>query len=136
MHSLIKLGDTILKQLKGAPIGGVMSSALAVSVCVYSEHRWITSLGESRPFIKASRYVDDCTGVVVYNKRFPNTKVRVKKLIHSYKTSCYPKDLVLKPEPIIDGEYKFLETSTQVLKNKITVKHFLKNTESIKKNKN
>ena len=108
-----------------------MSSALAIAVCTYSEHRWISSLGANKKLIKAWRYVDDASGVIAYSSILPNTKSRAEKIAKSYKNNCYPKDLILKPETIDNGDYKFLETLTTVKENTISVKHFLKNTESI-----
>ena len=123
--------DNILKQRMGAPIGGILSSIYATFVCAYSEHRWITSIGDDSEFISIFRYVDDVVVAIAYSKRIPHSRARAEKINLSYKNNCYPKDLILKNEPVENGKFNFLETSTTINLSSVNVVHNLKNYDSI-----
>ena len=131
-NAFFTVGKYIFKQKNGVPIGSVLSGVESMAVCVMSEHEWIASLGDYKYLIGCVRFVDDCSGVIAYSKSIQHTKYRAKKILQGYKTDCYPKELILKEEEIKNGSYRFLETITTVNKNKINVKHFLKNSDSIK----
>lgn len=130
------VGDTILLQKAGAPIGGVLSTALAVSTCVYTEIMFVESLGVDSRRLRVIRYVDDITVLIAILRNDPESLIKAQELYQNLKVNCYPKELVLKPENINNGSFKFLETLTTVRGNTIRVRHFSKNTQHIKNNGN
>ena len=109
-HAIFTVGSQLTRQKQGAPIGGVMSTSLAIVTCVYSEIPFVSSLGVDVRFLRVIRYVDDITGVVAFLKNDPASFIRAKNILRKLKTECYPNELVLKNEPIECGSYRFLET--------------------------
>ena len=133
-HAIFTVGSQLTKQKQGAPIGGIMSTSIAIATCVYSEIAFVSTLGVDTRFLRVVRYVDDIAGVIAFLKNDPASFLRAKAILKKLQTECYPKELVLKPEPIDDGSFRFLETLTTVQGNTIVVRHHNKNHESLQAN--
>ena len=127
-----KVGEMILLQKAGVPIGGVLSTALAVATCVYSETSFLKALGPDLKNLRVIRYVDDITGLVAFLANDPTSFIQAQNLVLKLQNECYPEELVLKTEPIQKGKYKFLETITTVQGNTIKLRHLSKNHAHIK----
>ena len=99
------IGDKIIKQTLGIPMGSPASPAMAIALCMYYEHRF----QESNPefgIIQGHRYVDDL--IAFLNKELDADTI--KKL-----EGIYPSPLELESEKGIskhDGtqQCKFLQT--------------------------
>ena len=133
-NAIFSVGNTLLKQKQGAPIGGVMSTALAITTCVYSENCFLETLGVDSRYLRVLRYVDDISGVIAIPKNEKNSGINALLLYRKLCNLCYPKELLLKPEVIRNGRFRFLETMTTVRGNEITVEHYSKNAEFIATN--
>lgn len=130
-YAFFSVGTHVVQQKKGAPIGGVISSAYAIVTCAVSEHKWLTSLGADSRLIDMTRYVDDTAGMIAYDTRRIETAGKAIEIRKSLYNDCYPDSLVLEEEPFENGEFRFLETTTKVEGTRLTAVHFLKNKESI-----
>ena len=130
-NALFTVGNTLLKQKQGAPIGGVMSTALAITTCVYSENCFLQTLGVDSRYLRVLRYVDDISGVIAIPRNEKNAWINALVLFRRLRDQCYPKELLLKPEVIENGTFRFLETLTTISGSEICVKHYSKNAESI-----
>jgi len=113
-------------------MGGVMSSAYAIKVCVRAEIEFFKSLGTDQKYFGAIRYVDDSDGAIAYQGDSINSYIRARSLLTQFREKCYPKELRMKSEHITSsGTFKFLETETTIHGNSISVRHFSKNAMNI-----
>jgi hypothetical protein len=64
------LGTAILKQIIGIPMGSPLSPALAIIICAYSEHKFLTSISTYK-YLTAVRYMDDLHSCIIIT---PTTK--------------------------------------------------------------
>ena len=55
------LGDVLLRQINGIPMGGFISAPEAQLVCIYSEVQFHKSCGLDSRYISGTRYMDDLT---------------------------------------------------------------------------
>ena len=122
------LGNSILKQIMGIPMGSPLSPSLAIIICAYSEHTFLSSLTDSK-FLTASRYMDDLHLSIII---FPiNNATRKKAFKTIYKLQqIYPKTLSL--EHTGTGSTDFLESSITYTKDSIMVRYFSKNRDFLK----
>ena len=102
-NAIFTVGSVLTKQKQGAPIGGVMSTALAIGTCVYCEIAFVETLGVDVHFLRVLRYVDDISGVIAFLKNDPSSFLKAKTLLKQLQEKCYPPELLLKPELIDDG---------------------------------
>ena len=117
------LGSTILKQIIGIPMGSPLSPALAIIICAYAEHNFLSSIHDFK-LLSACRYMDDLhVGVIIT----PITKKSYKKAfkILMQSQNIYPKTLTL--EPTGSGSTDFLESSITYSKSAVQVRYFSKN---------
>lgn len=61
------VGNTVLKQTNGAPIGGFLSAFYGNLVCAFAEHQYCMSLGADQRLLAARRCQDDVFGVISYD---------------------------------------------------------------------
>jgi hypothetical protein len=66
-HSHFTMGNSIWVQVEGCPIGGFLSTGLALTKCIHDEFRYLTSLGNSSQRIRGIRQVDDLLLMIQYN---------------------------------------------------------------------
>ena len=132
-QAIFTVGKILMRQKEGAPIGGVLSTAMAIATCVFSECTFMLTLGADAKFLRVIRYVDDITGIVVILRNDPLSLVKARLLIAKLQSQCYPKQLLLKPEPIKNGEFRYLETLTTVQGNSISIRHYSKNIDSLRR---
>jgi len=117
--AVFSLGNLLFTQKEGAPIGGILSTAMAIAVCFHAEYEFHASLGQDRSLFRQGRYTDDTWGIVAYDKTDIATLVRARNLVDRYQTSCYPPQLTLEDEKIDNGTFEYLEATLHVSKNKI-----------------
>lgn len=67
------VGDVVLKQSNGAPIGGFISSLYGNVVCAKAEYQWLTSLGADQRLFVAARCQDDTLAFVSYEPAIPES---------------------------------------------------------------
>ena len=130
-QAIFRLGDTLLKQKEGAPIGGILSTAMAICVCFYSEHHFYLTLRADERLFRHNRYVDDAWGIVAYDRRDKESYLHAKSLVEKFANHCYPKQLILEDEKIENGNFNFLEGGLQVKENTIQCCFRSKNYKSV-----
>ena len=130
-NTVFTVGTIMLKQEKGAPIGGYLSTVYAVAVCIKHENEFIESLGADAKYLSLMRYIDDITGAIAITMSDEESQVRARRTYTKLLRECYPSELDLKPEQIQDGNVRFLETITKYGDNDVEVRHLNKNYETI-----
>ena len=120
------MGNTLLKQIWGVPMGSSLSPIIAILVCARREHYHLNSLGRELTMIQATRYMDDVLFLVKYTKggRLFSTNTAIGLM------TCY--------HPCMDLEItetgkkvNFLECEVKICKSKLHATHILKNHDSI-----
>jgi hypothetical protein len=121
------LGSTTLRQIIGIPMGSPLSHALAIIICAYSEHKFLTSIS-SYKYFTAVRYMDDLHSCIIIT---PNTEEQNRKCTDIIKTmeSIYSDTLVL--EKTGEGSTDFLESTITYTDTTLSVRYFSKNRESL-----
>lgn len=100
------VGQTILKQKQGCPIGGILSSFYANLYCAKQEYNYMTSSTLNRKDrIYGIRQIDDLVMWVAYNKRVQSTRTEAEQLIaemldkESATSQVYCDGLTIEEEP-------------------------------------
>ena len=119
------LGNQILKQCQGIPMGSPCSPALAILVCSKAEHTFVIEKGEEwvQQHFYASRYIDDLY-VICNDPHFDMEDIK----------HIYPDPLTLKPEnPGKEKTVVFLDASTTVpdIGGKVQITHHHKRAAAI-----
>ena len=120
----------LLRQIFGVPMGGQLSSALAILVCVRGEHSTFASLGADLKLFNAKRYVDDLAHVVFYKHKDPRTLARAHCLLYKLR-NCYHSSLILKPGEVINNSFVFLDCIISSSDHTLSVSYFNKNQKAI-----
>ena len=105
-NSFFTLGNNLLRQILGSPMGAQMSSALAILVCIRGEHTRLSSMGVDAKFITARRYVDDVAALSMYKHNDPPSFEKAKTLL-SILRHCYHTSLIVKPGDVIENSSPF-----------------------------
>ena len=118
-NAFFTLGDKVIQQVHGIPMGDPLSPAICIATCAYVEMTWFDSLpAEVKPHARFTRYLDDI--YMVANKTgIPN----YEDFIQDFISKCYPACLELEETP----NDKYLECKTDVQGNRINVQHWNKN---------
>ena len=124
----MRLGNYILQQIVGIPMGSPLSAVLAILCCCIAEYNWQISLKQRNIFdhIFLTRYVDD--GLIIIKQNKDNKLLRNKIIDDLFQK--YPKKLRL----IIEQQGKhvhFLENKLLVNNSSITIQHYNKNIEHL-----
>jgi hypothetical protein len=121
------LGKNILKQIIGIPMGSPLSPSLAIIICAYSEHKFLTSI-HSFKYFTAVRYMDDVHACIIIT---PISQEQNEKclLIIKDMENIYPETLTL--EKTGEGSTDFLESTITYTKHDVSVRYFSKNRDSI-----
>lgn len=136
-NSYFKIGDRILQQRVGIPMGSPLSPALAQIVCAYYEAQTLANAardGITNP-VEGIRYVDDLTALIYYDPAVPASKVDAEELARRIQNGYHP-NMDLEVENT-DMPFKFLSSILRVNKNKckITSRFHNKNKKQIKQGK-
>ena len=118
-NAVCKLGTKIIRQTKGIPQGDSLSPAICIGTLAWYETQWMNKLTpKEKGNIKIARYLDDV--LFMTNSNMKN----YKRVIESYKESCYPQGLTLEGE---EGDNNFLETAIINTTTNIECRHRNKN---------
>lgn len=101
------VGTTVLQQTAGVPMGGFMSPALAMLVCMQAENKLHKDLGRDARLLAGARYMDD--GSVIVKKASEAQYKRIKEAV----LSCYPEGM----EALVTGD----GLATDMLENRLVV---------------
>lgn len=82
-NTFLKLGDKILKQVRGIPMGDPLSPAIAVATCAWMEMKWMQErTTEEKQCFSAARFMDDIC--VLYK-----TQDGENKTVSELREKCY-----------------------------------------------
>ena len=128
---IFTLGNVILQQINGIPMGGFISAPEAQLVCIYSEVQFHSSLGSDSKYISGSRYMDDLTIFIAYNNQNISSMTRVVKIINLL-NHTYDEKLELEEQiPQNNNIYTYLECIIKVNNATVTIEPYQKNAEYI-----
>jgi len=127
-NCFFKIGNTILKQVWGVPMGSPMSPIIAILVCARREHYCIQGLAREKQMIRAFRYVDDMLIMMKYRK---GKRHLTEKIITKVMT-CYHKSMEMSVERY-GTKIEFLEYQISMEKHTIEMGHLCKNEEQLLK---
>ena len=130
-NAFFTVGDQLLKEKDGAPMGGGMSNILCVSVASICEDEWRNSIDTDVNFFEIARYTDDVYWLSACNASNPLTITAANAVIADFKERCYVKNWKLKDEVRTPTGFKVLESKAKVTGNELQVMFFNKNAENI-----
>ena len=108
-------------------MGSPLSPALAIIICAYAEHKFMTSI-HSFKYFTAVRYMDDVHACIIIT---PITRQQAKtclRIINDME-NIYPETLTL--EKTGEGSTDFLESTITYTQTDVSVRYFSKNKETI-----
>jgi hypothetical protein len=120
----------LLRQTFGVPMGGQLSSSLAILVCVRGEHNTFANLGADRKLFSAKRFVDDCAHVIFYKNKDPRSLAMAHCILYNLR-NCYHSSLIVKPGEVINNSFVFLDCIISSSDSKLSVSYFNKNQKEI-----
>ena len=132
-NAIFSLGDILILQNGGIPMGSNLSAAEAIMSCAHMENEFHESLGTDTRFLAVTRATDDCLGLTVFSKSRPDTKQKALSLIHRYQTECYDSNLILEREEIKNNTTRFLEAKLDFSDRQIRTQHFSRNYDHLRK---
>jgi hypothetical protein len=98
-NAIFTVGDTILKQKIGIPMGSPISPILAILVCAYSENVFTNNNKYEDRRVLGTRYVDDAKFLTVYRKSDENDFVKACETLRNVSKTCYHKNLEVECDP-------------------------------------
>ena len=116
-NAMFCVGDTLLKQVVGIPMGSPISPSLAQIICAYYESQVIQenkTKNLTNP-VEGVRYVDDLTAFIFYNKHDRNSYADAKDIASRIQYG-YHKDMELEVEDTL-LPFKFLSSMMTVCAN-------------------
>lgn len=132
-NAIFLLGDIILKQGKGTPMGSTLSPAIAILVAAYYEWNFLSDLpDEERRLFGGVRYVDDILLFCFVDLASDKYGFKTAEVIDKFVRTCYHSDLLLEPEKIENNKVIFLEAELLLSDKNILVSHKNKNWDRIK----
>ena len=131
-HVTFTLGNVLLQQVDGIPMGGFISAPEAQASCIYAEVQFHSSLGADSHFISAIRYMDDLWVNIPYHSSLHYSQERVIRIMSALK-HAYDVKLQLEEQPVNDDNSRyFLETIVRTCGNKIAIEPYRKNADHIR----
>jgi hypothetical protein len=101
-NATFTIGDKILRQTVGIPMGSPISPVLAILVCAYSEHLSLCDRQKhQRRKVHGVRYVDDGFYMTGFHSSDPNDRMRAQLAIDAVteRGVCYHKNLSMEMDP-------------------------------------
>eukprot|EP00942_MAST-04A_sp_MAST-4A-sp1_P011266 g11266.t1 len=122
-HQYYVLGNAVIKQTLGLPMGKPPSPALANSLAVFQMDKWFLTNPIMRKYILVLRYVDDVLPIGVFFKHNDRiTKIKMLDELNRLfdKDNLFKNPLYLKHEEVeMDGSINYLESNIVVNDDKI-----------------
>jgi len=129
---IFTVGNVILRQIDGIPMGGFISAPEAQLVCIYAEIQLHLSLGMDTKYISGKRYMDDLTVFITYDSDCSYSTARKDRIIQKILYHTYDEKLVLESQDTQkDGSYTFLECLVRINGKFVYIEPFHKNWENI-----
>ena len=129
-NSFFRLGNHLLRQILGSPMGAQMSSSLAMLVCIRGEHLTLSSLGNDVKLITAKRYVDDVAALIFYKHNDIPSLEKAKKILATLR-NCYHSSLIVKAGDVIGNSFTFLDSIISCSDHKVSLAYYNKNHHTI-----
>ena len=122
-NAYFTMGDKIVQQTVGLPMGDPLSPAMCIATCAMHEMDWMQTLPEQlKNKVSFDRYLDDIFLITngVKGKELEDLEL-------NFENNCYPKCLVLEKT----SADEFLEMKVRVDGDEIQIRHWNKNAEHI-----
>jgi hypothetical protein len=129
------VGDSVLRQHNGAPIGGFISALYGNVVCAKAEYDYLNSLGADQKLLAALRCQDDALTFVVYEPDQPESKAKAERIRADFlENRVYKGGLQVKEVPIVNHCAKFVGTIVTTNIRPLRCTAFNRNWESFNSN--
>ena len=120
-NAFFTLGDKIIQQTHGIPMGDPMSPAICIATCAHIEMKWFDALPhEIKPHVRFTRYLDD-----IYMVANVSGIQDYDGFLSDFTQRCYPSCLVLERTP--DDEYLECKIKVTTQGNQLHNYHWNKN---------
>jgi hypothetical protein len=130
---IFTLGDVLLRQINGIPMGGFISAPEAQLVCIYSEVQFHAGLGVDAKYISGCRYMDDLSVYISYIHNNYESMLRVRRVVHLL-NHTYDESLTLEVQTAnIDQTYSYLESRIGIVGGQLSIEPNHKNYEHLLK---
>jgi hypothetical protein len=129
-NSFFTLGNHLLRQILGSPMGAQLSSSLAMLVCIRGEHLTLSSLGTDAKLITAKRYVDDVAALIFYKHNDIPSLEKANKILAALR-NCYHSSLIVKAGDVIGNSFTFLDSVISCSEHKVSLAYYNKNHHTI-----
>lgn len=126
-NSFFSVGNVVLRQVWGVPMGGPPSPAIAICLCAYAEHQFLSSIDTWKFF--GLRYVDDTFLVGIYPRNDEAAREKMISLLERA-TTIYHKQMTVETEEL-GTRAKFLESSITYTNHKLHTQYHNKNLETM-----
>jgi hypothetical protein len=107
------LGDQLLKQLFGFPMGMPSSHPLSVGICAWSEAKFSQTLGTDGRYLSVTRYVDDVLAIAFYDSAVGGPE-QGQRLIDDMRAKAYSPELTLLTTSDDNHAVDFMDTVTDI----------------------
>ena len=120
-NAFFTLGNKIIQQVHGIPMGDPLSPAICIATCAHMEMRWYDNLPkEIQEQVRFTRYLDDI--FMIANRKAIGD---FESFITKFTNECYPACLIL--EETNDDEYLECKTKISSSGNEVQIAHWNKN---------
>lgn len=123
----IKIGEIVLKQRWGVPMGSPLSPVLVIVICTKYEVTFMETLGRDNR-LRVKRYIDDVWCVGKYRRESTIERQDTFRAITDLKSHCYHPRMVLETEGISEVA-EFLECKIEKREGKWRCEYRVKNRE-------
>jgi hypothetical protein len=127
------LGEFVLRQTHGFPMGMPSSHPLSVAICCWDEAQWRTSLRTDVRYIDMKRYVDDAIAIFFTRRNDAAHAALVAKVEEAWRTRCLDEHLVMVQTSTSDVEADMMDMEVEVNldQQRITTTHLDKNARAL-----
>jgi hypothetical protein len=125
------VGDLVLKQNNGAPIGGFISALYGNVTCARAEHQYSAFLGSDRRLLAARRCQDDVFALIASDDQLTSIQ-RASDIRDDFLLNrVYTGGLTVKPVDIVDNRAKFVGATVHVGVSSVYCSAFNRNWNSL-----
>lgn len=98
-HTYTTIGNQILQQNEGCPMGGLLSSFYGNTVCAYHENQFLARIGSLSHHVYGIRQMDDLTLFIAHTANDKRRKANNNKIAHMIQHDVYKGGLEAELQP-------------------------------------